>query len=167
MHSIHVHSVFMCVSLPSFRTYRLSHTVPIGKFYLTSIHYPAPSPPPPVRYYHLPSVHPELTEVSGIDEHSRLQGPGSYVGFKTYPLTSAGTPLDPDVFPAFASLKGEAKTTAYFHHVFPNLFWFCFPHHNFAVITTPSGPTTSVEHAALMVDPAVRRSLNINTMLRP
>lgn len=114
---------------------------------------------PPFRYYHLPSVHPELTEVSGIDEHSRLQGPGSYVGFKTYPLTSAGTPLDPDVFPAFASLKGEANETAYFHHVFPNLFWFCFPHHNFAVITTPSGPTTSVEHAALMVDPAVRRSL--------
>eukprot|EP00947_MAST-08B_sp_MAST-8B-sp1_P001919 g1919.t1 len=114
-----------------------------------------------MEYYHLPSVHPELTQISGVDDHKRLQGPGSYVGFVTHPLTQGGTPIDVDQLPPFDGLKEEnggrpgETETAYFHHIFPNVFWFLLPHHNFVVITNPTSPRTSMEHAALLVDKKV------------
>ena len=40
-----------------------------------------------MEYYHLPWVHPELTTVSGVNEHHRQQGPGMYTGMCTSPLT--------------------------------------------------------------------------------
>ena len=61
---------------------------------------PPQATPPPWRqalvenyleYYHLPAVHPALCDVSGVDEHRRNQGTGMYLGFRTDPLTQAGS----------------------------------------------------------------------------
>ncbi|KAF0696494.1 Aste57867_12750 [Aphanomyces stellatus] len=108
-----------------------------------------------MEYYHLPAVHPELCNVSGVDDHHRAQGTGSYIGFVTSPLTNGGTPLDLDVLPPMPGLTGANKVTAWFHHYFPNAFYFLLPHGLFAVILDPTGPTTTVEHAELFVHPNV------------
>ncbi|CAK4660352.1 hypothetical protein LEN26_006895 [Aphanomyces euteiches] len=108
-----------------------------------------------MEYYHLPAVHPELCDVSGVDDHHRAQGTGSYIGFVTSPLTNGGTPLDLDVLPAMPGLTGANKVTAWFHHYFPNAFYFLLPHGLFTVILEPTGPKTTVEHAELFVHPNV------------
>ena len=80
-----------------------------------------------MEYYHLPSVHPNLCQVSGVDEHKRRQGKGHYVGFVTEPLTSGGTPIDPGIIPDFPGLCPTLKNTAVFHSLFPNVFYFLLP----------------------------------------
>ena len=107
-----------------------------------------------MEYYHLPSVHPELCDVSGVDEHHRAQGQGMYVGFVTYPLTRGGTPLDPDRTPAMEGLTAQNKETAWFHHHFPNAFYFLLPGSLFSVILEPTGPTTTREHTNLLIHPS-------------
>ena len=39
-----------------------------------------------LEYYHLPWVHPELVQVSRIEDHYRWQGPGLHSGFCTTPI---------------------------------------------------------------------------------
>eukprot|EP01063_Lacrimia_lanifica_P029277 TRINITY_DN442_c0_g2_i1.p1 TRINITY_DN442_c0_g2~~TRINITY_DN442_c0_g2_i1.p1 ORF type:complete len:1298 (+),score=497.22 TRINITY_DN442_c0_g2_i1:111-4004(+) len=84
-------------------------------------------------YYHLPSVHPALCEVSVVNDHKRCQGAGANIAFKTHPLTNGGTPIDPEVFPALPTLTGENLETAYHHYVFPNMFVFNYPHSMFVI----------------------------------
>jgi choline monooxygenase len=108
-----------------------------------------------IEYYHLPSVHPSLVQVSGMDEHVRLQGRGCYVGLGTDPLTPANTPLDPYYIPHFPTLPENSRNhkKAIFHAIFPNIFYFCLPHSMFTVICTPDrdDPTKSVEYAEMAV----------------
>ncbi|RHZ42392.1 hypothetical protein DYB26_005298 [Aphanomyces astaci] len=126
-----------------------------------------------MEYYHLPAVHPQLCNVSGVDDHHRaqvvtiivtlmfvltecwLQGTGSYIGFATSPLTNGGTPLDINLLPPMPGLTGANTVTAWFHHYFPNAFYFLLPHGLFTVILETTGPTTTVEHAELFVHPSV------------
>ena len=58
-----------------------------------------------MEYYHLPSVHPSLCAVSGVDEHVRTQGPGYNTSFVTSPISSGGTPIDPHAAPHFPGLS--------------------------------------------------------------
>ena len=106
-----------------------------------------------MEYYHLPAVHPELCDVSGMDDHHRAQGHGSYIGFATSPLTRGGTPIDVDKLPTMEGLSGKNKETAWFYYIFPNAFYFLFPHGFFSVIMEPTGPETTTEHANFMVHP--------------
>ena len=115
-----------------------------------------------MEYYHLPSVHPALTEVSKVDDHHRLQGPGQYVGFITRPLTKAGTPIDPDLFPPFPNLSEEEKCTGVFHHLFPNVFYFLWPHQMFVVHMHPESPTKTIEKASLLIHPRLLELANEN-----
>jgi glycine/D-amino acid oxidase-like deaminating enzyme/phenylpropionate dioxygenase-like ring-hydroxylating dioxygenase large terminal subunit/glycine cleavage system aminomethyltransferase T len=110
-----------------------------------------------MEYYHLPSVHPELCKVSGVDEHERRQGPGQYVGFCTFPLTLGGTPIDPrpDIIPAMPGLDADNQRTGWFHYLFPNMFWFLFPDHMFAVYFEPQSATKTVERGSLLVHPTL------------
>jgi choline monooxygenase len=106
-----------------------------------------------MEYYHLPSVHPSLVTVSGMDEHKRTQGKGCYVGFVTDPLTPSNTPADPYVIPHFPTLTGSNNTKAVWHHLFPNIFYFMLPHSMYTVISfpDPEDPRKTVEFADLSV----------------
>jgi choline monooxygenase len=104
-------------------------------------------------YYHLPTVHPALTTVSGVDNHHRRQGAGMYMGFVTHPLTAGGQPIDPGSLPSYPGLTGEQHLTAVFHHVWPNVFYFCLPSHFFVVRLVPVSATETIEYADLMVHP--------------
>ncbi|EQC31573.1 hypothetical protein, variant 2 [Saprolegnia diclina VS20] len=108
-----------------------------------------------MEYYHLPAVHPELCDVSRVDDHHRAQGTGSYIGFVTSPLTNGGTPLDLDLLPPMPGLSGVNQVTAWFHHYFPNAFYFLLPHGVYCVVLEPTGPNTTTEHAELLVHPNV------------
>eukprot|EP00516_Mucochytrium_quahogii_P006503 CAMPEP_0203748978 /NCGR_PEP_ID=MMETSP0098-20131031/3699_1 /ASSEMBLY_ACC=CAM_ASM_000208 /TAXON_ID=96639 /ORGANISM=" , Strain NY0313808BC1" /LENGTH=542 /DNA_ID=CAMNT_0050637905 /DNA_START=297 /DNA_END=1925 /DNA_ORIENTATION=- len=108
-----------------------------------------------MEYYHLPSVHPALCEVSTVDNHHRAQGPGMYVGFVTNPLTNGGTPIDPNVLPSFPGLKGEEVETGVFHQLFPNAFYFLLPSHIFTVILKPTSAGVTIEQANLLVHPSL------------
>lgn len=104
-----------------------------------------------VEYMHLPSVHPALCDVSGVAEHKRAQGRGNTVSFVTSPVSRGGTPLDLDVVPSMPGLGPRNKQTAWFQLVFPNVFYFGFPHSWFVVILNPDSPRTTVEQAYLLM----------------
>ncbi|GBG33310.1 Choline monooxygenase, chloroplastic [Hondaea fermentalgiana] len=108
-----------------------------------------------MEYYHLPSVHPALCNVSRVDDHHREQGASMAVSFVTRPLTNGGTPIDPAVLPSFPGLAEDCKLTGVFHQLFPNIFYFLLPSHIFVVRLDPTSPTTTIEHANLLVHPSV------------
>ena len=39
-----------------------------------------------MEYYHLPTIHPELSEVSRVEDHHSCQGSGAYSGMLTRPV---------------------------------------------------------------------------------
>jgi choline monooxygenase len=106
-----------------------------------------------LEYYHLPAVHPDLCDVSGVDEHMRRQGKGMYMCFVTSPLngdsTSAPTPLDPGRLPSFPDLRGENLQTAWHICLFPNVFFSLYPDHFFRVVLSPRGPHRTMESSTL------------------
>lgn len=103
-----------------------------------------------LEYYHLPAVHPELCDVSGVNEHDRAQGTGMYMCFKTDPLTKGGTPLDPGRLPDFPGISDAHKETAYHICIFPNTFFSIYPDNFFRVVLSPRGPERTVETATLI-----------------
>eukprot|EP00468_Gymnochlora_sp_CCMP2014_P009277 CAMPEP_0167747372 /NCGR_PEP_ID=MMETSP0110_2-20121227/4248_1 /TAXON_ID=629695 /ORGANISM="Gymnochlora sp., Strain CCMP2014" /LENGTH=504 /DNA_ID=CAMNT_0007632273 /DNA_START=195 /DNA_END=1709 /DNA_ORIENTATION=+ len=90
-----------------------------------------------MEYYHLPSVHPSLCAVSAVDDHHRTQVAGNHTSFVTRPISKGGTPIDPHVLPHFEGLGPNNNQTAWFHCIFPNVFWFLLPHSVFTVIVSP------------------------------
>jgi phenylpropionate dioxygenase-like ring-hydroxylating dioxygenase large terminal subunit len=106
-------------------------------------------------YYHLPSVHPALVQVSGMNDHiCTQQDYGKYIGFKTEPLTCAGQPIDADekLLPFMPGIKGTpAATRATFNVIYPNMFWFLLPNHLFTVLVEPVSANKSIEHATLLI----------------
>jgi len=104
-----------------------------------------------MEYYHLPSVHPSLCAVSSVNAHQRTQGAGMNTSFITRPLSSGGTPLDPHSMPHLPGLTGDNHVTAWFHAIFPNVFYFCLPHTMFTVRLEPVSASVTLEHAELLV----------------
>lgn len=90
-----------------------------------------------LEYYHLPAVHPDLCNVSGVDEHQRRQGKGMYMCFVTSPLngdsTAGPTPIDPGRIPPFPGLGDSNLQTAWHVCLFPNVFFSLYPDHFFRV----------------------------------
>lgn len=106
-----------------------------------------------LEWYHLPSVHPALCAVSGVDEHIRYQGQGMYAMYLTSPLTNGGTEVDPDIMPKMPGL-GEMEANSAVHlSIFPNMFTSIYPHHQFLVTVEPIAgqPGKCVERARLLV----------------
>ena len=58
--------------------------------------------------------------------------------FVTYPLSAGGTPIDPHALPHYPGLSKENDETAWFHALFPNVFYFCLPHSIFTVVLRPA-----------------------------
>lgn len=108
-----------------------------------------------MEYYHLPSVHPALCNVSRVDDHHREQGTSMAVSFVTRPLTNGGTPIDPEVLPAFPGMAEKCKLDGVFHQLFPNVFYFLLPSHIFVVRLDPQSVDRTIEHAHLLVHPSV------------
>jgi len=103
-----------------------------------------------LEYYHLPAVHPELCNVSGVDEHRRHQGRGMYMCFATEPLSRGGTPIDPGRIPPFPTLRPRHQRMAYHVALFPNTFFSLYPDSLFRVILSPHGAGRTVEQATFL-----------------
>ena len=105
-----------------------------------------------MEYYHLPFVHPELTNVSRMDDHHRCQGAGMYTGMLT-------TPVSRDVesvwlnLPAAQGLDKEHLEAAYHICIFPNVTITILPNHAFCMITDPIRANLTRERTFLLTPP--------------
>jgi len=105
-----------------------------------------------MEYYHLPWVHPELCNVSGFNDHYRVQGPGMYTGMCTFPVSEDEETVKLDL-PTLAGLNAAEARTAYWFLIFPNVALFLLPNHLFTLVFRPDGTNRSVECADLLVHP--------------
>ena len=105
-----------------------------------------------MEYYHLPFVHPELTNVSRMEDHHRSQGAGMYTGMLT-------TPVSRDVdsvwlnLPAAQGLNKEHLQAAYHICIFPNVTITILPNHAFCMITDPIRANQTRERTFLLTPP--------------
>ena len=105
-----------------------------------------------MEYYHLPWVHPELCNVSGFNDHYRVQGAGMYTGMCTFPVSKDEETVKFEL-PTMRGLNRAEARTAYWFLVFPNIALFLLPDHLFMLLFKPDGPTRAVECADLLVHP--------------
>ena len=105
-----------------------------------------------MEYYHLPWVHPELCNVSGFNDHYRVQGPGMYTGMCTFPLSQDHGTVKFEL-PDLPGLNRPETQTAYWFLIFPNIALFLLPNHLFLLMFKPDGTNRSVESADLLVHP--------------
>ena len=110
-----------------------------------------------MEYYHLPTVHPELCNISGFADHHRYQGPGMYTGMCTSPLT-----VDPNTvrldLPNLDGIDETEAQSAYFIMLFPNIALWMFPNHLVTLLFRPDGPTASIENLDILVHPSALES---------
>ena len=109
-----------------------------------------------LEYYHLPAVHPELCNVSGVDEHRRHQGKGMYMCFATDPLTKGGTPIDPGRLPPFPTLRPRQQEMAYHVAIFPNVFFSVYPDAIFRVMLQPQSAGKTTEQTSYLTHKGAR-----------
>lgn len=105
-----------------------------------------------MEYYHLPWVHPELCNVSGFNDHYRVQGPGMYTGMCTFPVSRDDGTVKFEL-PSMPGLTRAEAQTAYWFLVFPNLALFLLPSHLFVLLFKPDGTNRTVEYADCLVHP--------------
>jgi len=105
-----------------------------------------------MEYYHLPWVHPELCNVSGFNDHYRVQGHGMYTGMCTFPLSEDDDTVKFDL-PNMPGLNRAENQTAYWFLIFPNIALFLLPNHLFMLKFQPDGPNRSIESTDLLVHP--------------
>lgn len=106
-----------------------------------------------LEYYHLPWVHPELVQVSRIEDHYRWQGPGLYSGFCTTPISQNTEGGGWQGLPALSTLTGEDAESGRFVLLFPNVALSVLPNHAFVLIANPVGPDHTVERAMILSHP--------------
>jgi choline monooxygenase len=107
-----------------------------------------------MEYYHLPFGHPELCNVSGMDNHWRYQGPGMYTGMCTSPLTDDRETVRFDGLPTWKGLTSTESRSAYFAWLFPNIALWIFPHHLLTLLVVPESETRTRETMDMLVHPA-------------
>jgi len=116
-----------------------------------------------MEYYHLPFVHPELTNVSRMEDHHRSQGTGMYTGMLT-------TPVSRDVdsvwlnLPAAHGLNKEHLEAAYHICIFPNVTITILPNHAFCMITDPIRANQTRERTFLLTPPGTRDNESYTSM---
>lgn len=119
-----------------------------------------------LEYYHLPAVHPELCQVSGVDEHRRNQGKGMYMCFATDPLSKGGTPIDPGRLPSIPTLSQRNTEMAYHVALFPNTFFSLYPDAIFRVVLSPQSTGRTIEHTTLLTHDGARECPKADELLR-
>ena len=116
-----------------------------------------------MEYYHLPFVHPELTNVSRMEDHHRCQGTGMYAGMLT-------TPVSRDVdsvwlnLPAVEGLDKEHLEAAYHISIFPNVTITILPNHAFCMITDPLRSNQTRERTFLLTPPETLKNEDYEEM---
>jgi choline monooxygenase len=116
-----------------------------------------------MEYYHLPFVHPELTNVSRMEDHHRSQGTGMYTGMLT-------TPVSRDVdsvwlnLPAVQGLNKEHLEAAYHICIFPNVTITILPNHAFCMITDPICANQTRERTFLLTTPGTLNNESYTSM---
>lgn len=105
-----------------------------------------------MEYYHLPWVHPDLMEVSRMEDHYRFQGPGMYTGMCTTPISQDNTSGWLSL-PPVDSLDPTAAVSGRFIWLFPNIALAILPNHAFTIKVTPAGYGHTVEETTLLVHP--------------
>lgn len=106
-----------------------------------------------LEYYHLPWVHPELIEVSRMEDHYRWQGPGLYSGFCTTPISRNTEGGGWQGLPPLGTLRGDDAESGRFVLLFPNTAISVLPNHAFVIVANPDGPGRTVEKTALLTHP--------------
>ena len=116
-----------------------------------------------MEYYHLPFVHPELTNVSRMEDHHRCQGKGMYAGMLT-------TPVSRDVdsvwlnLPAAQGLDKQHLEAAYHICIFPNVTITILPNHAFCMITDPIRANQTRERTFLLTPPGTLQNESQTSM---
>lgn len=105
-----------------------------------------------MEYYHLPWVHPELIQVSRMEDHYRWQGPGMYTGMTTWPI-SQGEDGGWLGLPPMSSLSDINRESARFIFIFPNVAISVMPNHTFVMLTKPDGPARTIEQTWILCHP--------------
>lgn len=106
-----------------------------------------------MEYYHLPWVHPELIQVSRMEDHYRWQGPGLYTGMTTSPVspnTETGGWL---ALPPYGALTPPDAVSGRFIWLFPNVALSVLPNHVFIMRLTPAGPARTLEQTYILSHP--------------
>jgi phenylpropionate dioxygenase-like ring-hydroxylating dioxygenase large terminal subunit len=106
-----------------------------------------------MEYYHLPFGHPELCNVSGIDNHWRYQGPGMYTGMCTSPLTDDPNTVSFEGLARWKELTYTESRSAYFVWLFPNIALWIFPHHLLTLLVLPESEGRTRETMDMLVHP--------------
>lgn len=109
-----------------------------------------------MEYYHLPTVHPELCNISGFDDHQRYQGPGMYTGMCTSPLS-----VDPETvqldLPILHGINSTEAKSAYFIMLFPNIALWIFPNHLVTLLFQPAGARLTLENLDILIHPSTHQ----------
>ena len=105
-----------------------------------------------MEYYHLPFVHPELTNVSRMEDHHRSQGAGMYTGMMTTPVSRDVDSVWLNLPPAHG-LNKEHLEAAYHICIFPNVTITILPNHAFCMITDPICANQTRERTFLLSPP--------------
>ena len=106
-----------------------------------------------MEFYHLPWVHPELVQVSRMEDHYRWQGPGMYMGFCTTPISRNTEAGGWQELPPVGYLSGTDAESGRFIWVFPNTAVNILPNHAFVMTTRPDGAGRAVEETFLLSHP--------------
>jgi choline monooxygenase len=112
-----------------------------------------------MEYYHLPTVHPELCNISGVADHYRYQGPGMYTGMCTSPISDSPNTVRLDL-PNYPGLDETESVTVYFPLIFPNIALWMFPNHLVTLLYQPIDATTTIEYMDILIHPSARDLLD-------
>ena len=116
-----------------------------------------------MEYYHLPFVHPELTNVSRIEDHYRCQGKGMYTGMLTNPVSRDVDSVWLNL-PAAHGLDKDHLVSAYHICIFPNVTITILPNHAFCMITDPIRVNQTRGRTFLLTPPGTLYNESHNSM---
>ena len=117
-----------------------------------------------MEYYHLPFVHPELTNVSRMEDHHRSQGAGMYTGMLTTPVSRDMDSVWLNL-PAAQGLNKNHLEAAYHICIFPNVTITILPNHAFCMITDPIRANQTRERTFLLTPPGTLDNESYTSML--
>jgi len=106
-----------------------------------------------MEYYHLPWVHPELAQVSRVEDHYREQGAGMYTGMRTTPISANTDAGGWQGLPPMAGLSELEQISGRFICLFPNVCFSLLPNHTFVLVLNPRRCDLTLESTALLLPP--------------
>ncbi len=106
-----------------------------------------------MEYYHLPWVHPELVQVSRMEDHYRWQGPGMYTGMCTTPVSQNTDAGGWDGLPPLSALGEQDSRSGRFVWMFPNTAIVVLPNHIFVLMAKPVAAGHTEEHTMILAHP--------------